>query len=36
VFAQAVGQGTELDQLAREEREGNALADRAGMLGLSQ
>ena len=34
--AQAVGQGTELDQLAREEREGNALADRAGMLGLSQ
>ena len=30
VFAQAVGQGTELEQLAREEREGNALADRVG------
>jgi hypothetical protein len=36
VFAQAVGQGTELDQLAREEREGNALADRSGRLKLAQ
>jgi hypothetical protein len=36
VFAQAVGQGTELEQLAREEREGNALADHTGMLRLAQ
>src|SRR3954447_19830418 len=36
VFAQAVGQGTELEQLSREEREGNALAGPAGTLALAQ
>ncbi len=36
VFAQAVGQGTELEQLSREEREGNAVAGPAGTLALAQ
>jgi hypothetical protein len=36
VFAQAIGQGTELEQLSREEREGNALAGPAGTLALAQ
>jgi hypothetical protein len=36
VFAQAVGQGTELEQLSREERDGNALAGPAGTLALAQ
>ncbi len=36
VFAQAVGQGTELEQLSREEREGNALAGPGGTLALAQ
>ncbi|HEX4435765.1 MAG TPA: hypothetical protein VH061_03115 [Solirubrobacteraceae bacterium] len=34
--AQAIGQGTELDQLEREEREGNAQAHTSGMLALTQ
>jgi hypothetical protein len=36
VFAQAVGQGTELEQLSRDEREGNALAGPGGTLALAQ
>jgi len=36
VFAQAVGQGTELEQLQREEREGNAVAAPDGTLALAQ
>jgi hypothetical protein len=34
--AQAIGQGTELEQLEREEREGNAQAHASGMLVLTQ
>jgi hypothetical protein len=34
--AQAIGQGTELEQLEREEREGNAQAHASGMLALTQ
>jgi hypothetical protein len=34
--AQAIGQGTELEQLEREEREGNAQAHASGMLILTQ
>jgi len=36
VFAQAVGQGTELEQLSREERQGNAVANPGGTLALAQ
>jgi hypothetical protein len=36
VFAQAVGQGTELEQLSRDEREGNAVAAPSGALALAQ
>jgi hypothetical protein len=35
VMAQSIGQGTELDQLAREEREGNAAASASGALALA-
>jgi hypothetical protein len=34
--AEAVGQGTELSELAREECEGNALASESGMIALAQ
>jgi hypothetical protein len=34
--AQAIAQGTELEQLEREEREGNAQAHSSGMLALTQ
>ena len=35
VFAQAIGQGTELEQLSREERHGNAVATPSGTLALA-
>jgi len=36
VLAQAAGQGTELAELEREEREGNAVATAAGVIALAQ
>jgi hypothetical protein len=36
LFAQAIGQGTELEQLSRDEREGNAVAAPSGALALAQ
>ncbi len=36
VFAQAIGQGTELEQLSRDERHGNAVATSSGALALAQ
>ncbi|HXB16158.1 MAG TPA: hypothetical protein VNV44_10510 [Solirubrobacteraceae bacterium] len=35
LFAQAIGQGTELEQLSRDEREGNAVAAPSGALALA-
>jgi|SRR6185437_8167373 len=35
VFAQAIGQGTELEQLSRDERHGNAVATPSGALALA-
>jgi hypothetical protein len=35
LFAQAIGQGTELEQLSRDERHGNAVATPSGALALS-